>query len=427
MARKNLDQPLGIPKNALIKFNEQIAGKYRAGLSLKFLSDFLEDNSVNKSISEFYAQNNEKQVSRTDFENLLKSNTNKDISWFFKTIIDSRDLIDYKFSKVSKTKDSIYFSLKNKTGATVPIPAYGFKKGQLVFKKWLDTNKPDSIFSFERKGVDKIVLNYYNEVPEYNLRNNWKKLEGFFPNNRPLKFVFMKDLEDPYYNQILYVPTLGYNFYDGFSPGIRLHNKTILDKPFVYEVNPAYSTKSNSLSGSASFAVNQNYRNSNFYSIRYSANGSYFHYAPDATYLKINPMIQLHIRQENFRENRKQLIVLRQVIVNREKSSIILDNTNENYSVFNVKYYNTRTEVVNHVNFVTDVQVANKFGKVSAEMEYRKLLENNHQVEFRLYIGSFLYKKTTSNFYSLSLSHFRRKYNLGKITNFCSSNPVRQN
>ena len=34
MARKNLDQALNEPKNKLIKFNEQIANKYKAGLSL---------------------------------------------------------------------------------------------------------------------------------------------------------------------------------------------------------------------------------------------------------------------------------------------------------------------------------------------------------------------------------------------------------
>ncbi len=403
MARKNLDQPLGTSKNNLIKFNEQISGKYRAGLSLKFLSDYLEDNSVNKSISEFYNQNKEKQVNRTDFENLMKSNTKKDISWFFKTIINSRDIIDYKFANVLKTKDSIHFSLKNKTSVHVPISIYGFKKGEVVFKEWLDTKIPDSIFKFERKGVDKLVLNYDNEVPEYNLRNNWKKIEGFFPNNRPLKFVFMKDLEDPYYNQILYIPTLNYNFYDGLSPGIRLHNKTILDKPFIFDVNPAYSTKSKSITGIALFAVNQNYRDSNLYNIRYSASGTYFHYAPDASYLKINPMIQLNIRQENYRDNRKQLIVIREVMVNREKSAIILDNTAENYSVFNVKYYNTKTEVVNYMNFVTDVQLATKFGKVSAEMEYRKLLENNHQLDLRLYLGGFVYNRTNSNFFSFAL------------------------
>lgn len=403
MARKNLDQPLGSPKNILIKFNEQIAGKYKSGLSLNFLANYLENNSVNKSINQFYEHNKEKQTTRIDFENALKSNTEKDINWFFKKIIDSRDLIDYKFSKVVETKDSIQFSLKNKTENWVPIPISGIKKGEVVFKKWLYPKNQDSIYKLDRKGVDKIVLNYDKEVPEFNLRNNWNKLNGFFPNNRPLKFILMEDLEDSYYNQIFYVPSLTYNFYDGLSPGIRLRNKTVLEKPFVFDINPSYSTKSNSFSGSASFVVNHNYRNSNLYSIRYSASGSYFHYTPDASYLKINPMIQLRIREEDFRDNRKQLIVIRQVLVNREKSNLITDNTTENYSVFNAKYYNTKTELVNHFNFVSDMQIANKFGKFSTEIEYRKLLENNRQINLRLYMGSFLYKKTNSDFFSFAL------------------------
>lgn len=403
MARKNLDQPLGNSKNTLIKFNEQIASKYKSGLSIIFLADYLENNSVDKSIGQFYERGKEKQTTRIDFENVLKSNTEKDIDWFFKTIVDSRYLIDYKFSKVSETKDSIQFSIKNKTKNWVPIPISGIKKGEVVFKKWLDSKNQDNIYKFDRKEADKIVLNYNKEVPEFNLRNNWNKLNGFFPNNRPLKFVFIEDLEDPYYNQIFYIPSLTYNFYDGLSPGIRLRNKTVLEKPFIFDINPSYSTKSNSFSGSASFVVNQYYRNSNLYSIRYSANGSYFHYAPDASYLKINPMIQLRIREENFRDNRKQLIVMRQVLVNREKSAIVTDNATENYSVFNAKYYNTKTELVNHFNFVEDIQIANKFGKISTEIEYRKLLENNRQINFRWYMGSFLYRKTNSEYFSFAL------------------------
>ncbi|MFV7235701.1 aminopeptidase [Flavobacterium sp. ZB4R12] len=405
MARKNLDQPLGDPKNSLIKFNEQIASKYRAGLSFRFLDDYLEHGTVNNSIHQFYVENKEKQVSRTDFERILKSNADKDINWFFKTIIDSREIIDYKFSGVSKTKDSITFSVKNKTNVLVPIPVYGVKKGEVVFKKWLDANEMDSTFTIERKNADKIILNYKNEVPEYNLRNNWKKLEGFFPNNRPVKFIFMKDLEDPYYNQVLYVPTLTYNYYDGLSPGLRLHNKTILEKPFTFDINPSYSTKSDNLSGFASFVVNKNYRNSTLFNVKYSASGSFFHYAPDATYLKINPMVQLRIREQSFRDNRKQLILLRQVLVNREKSAFVLDNSTENYSVFNAKYFNTRTEVTNHFSFMSDVQLSGKFGKIATEFEYRKLFENNLQINLRLYAGSFLYNKTASDFFSFALDH----------------------
>ncbi|RTZ04189.1 aminopeptidase [Flavobacterium bomense] len=403
MARKNLDQPLGDPKNTLIKFNEQIASKYRAGLSIRFLDDYLLNDAVKTSIQQFYKKNQLEQVSRSDFEILLKSNTTKDISWFFNTIINSRDIIDYKFSSVLKTQDSITFSIKNRTGTLIPIPVYGTKKGQIVFKQWLDINETDTTFTIPRNNADKIILNLKNEVPEYNLRNNWKKLEGFFPNNRPVKFVFMKDLEDPYYNQVLYVPSIYYNLYDGLTPGIRLHNKTILEKPFVFDVNPSYSTKSNNVSGSAFFVVNQNFRNTTLYNARYSVSGSYFHYAQDAAYLRLNPTVQLRIREPNFRDNRKQLFLFRQVIVNKEKSILVLDNSPENYSVFDARYINTKTEVTNHFNFTTDLQISGKFGKITGEIEYRKLFENNRQINLRLYAGSFLYNKTQSDFFSFAL------------------------
>ena len=403
MARSNLDQPLGLPKNSLIKFNEQIASKYRAGLSIRFLDDYLQNNSVRNSIESFYTQNKIKQVSSTDFEKVLKANTIKDISWFFNTIINSRAIIDYKFSKVIKTKDSITFSVKNKTAAPIPIPIYGTKKGEIVFKQWLDIEACDSTFTIPRSNIDKLVLNLKNEVPEYNLRNNWYKLEGFFPNNRPIKFVFMKDLEDPYYNQILYVPSLGYNLYDGLTPGIRLHNKTILEKPFIFDINPSYSTKSNNLSGSGVLAINQNFRNSTLYSARYSISGSYFHFAQDATYLRLNPSMQLRIRGSNFRDNRKELLSFRQIIVNKEKSALVVDNSPTNYSVFDARYINTKTEVTNHFNFATNLQFSGNFGKITSELEYRKLFENNRQINLRFYAGTFIYNRTQSDFFSFAL------------------------
>ena len=403
MARKNLDQPLGDPKNSLIKFNEQIASKYRAGLSFRYLDNYLGGAAVTNSIQQFYAENKEKQVSRNDFEATLKRSTDKNIDWFFRTIIESRKIIDFKFADVVKSKDSVSFTIKNKTGVIVPVPVYGINKGEIVFKKWLDPQIADSVFTLERKNADKIVLNYKNEVPEYNLRNNWKSLKSFFPNNRPIKFVFMKDLEDPYYNQVLYVPTLTYNLYDGLSPGLRLHNKTILDKPFIFDVNPAYSTNAKTFSGSGFVVVNQNYRNSLLYNVRYSLSGAYFHYAADATYLKINPMIQLKIREDDIRDNKKQLILLRQVMVSREKSALVIDNSTENYSVFNAKYFNSTTEITNHFSFSTDLQIAAKFGKTAAELEYRQLFENNRQINLRFYAGTFLYNTTNSDFFSFAL------------------------
>ncbi len=403
MARKNLDQPIGAPKNTLIKFNEQIASKYRAGLSFIYLDNYLGNGLVTNSIQQFNTQNTAKQSTANDFETLLKSGTKKDIDWFFKTIIYSRDIIDYKFTNVTKTKDSVSFSLKNKTKSAVPIPIYGIKNDTIVFKKWIEPLKKDSIYSLERSRANKIVINYKNEVPEFNLRNNWKKLEGIFPNNRPIKFAFLKDLEDPFYNQIIYAPILTFNVYDGFSPGIRLHNKAILNRPFVYDINPTYSITSKTLTGSAIFMVNKDYRDSNLFNVRYSISGNYFHYAPDATYLKINPMVLMQIRSADFRDNRKQLLLFRQVMINRQKSAFVIDSSFQDYSVFDAKYINSRTELTNHISFMGDVQFSGKFGKISSELQYRKLFEDNRQLNLRMYTGVFTYNKTNSDFYSFAL------------------------
>ncbi len=403
MARKNLDQPLGSPKNTLIKFNEKIASKYRAGLSLKYLDSYLEKNVVQNSIQQFYNLNTTRQTSRKDFETILTANSPKKIDWFFDKIIDSRDIIDYKFSNVTRTKDSISFIIKNKTTSNWPIPVYGIKDKNVVFKYWYDNIKKDSVYTIPRNNAEKIVINYKNEVPEFNLRNNWQSLKGIRFNSRPIKFIFFKDLEDPYYNQIVYIPTLEYNLYDGFLPGMRFHNKTILDKPFIFDINPTLSTKTNNLSGKAVFYVNQFNRDSNLYYIRYQLNGHYLHYAPDAYYTNLAPSVTFRFRPDDLRDNRKEGIIIKEFFVNKEKSEFNTGENTENYAVFNVKYFNTKTEVTNHFNFMADFEAESSFGKLAGEIQYRKLFDNKRQINLRAFAGTFLYNKTKSNYFDFGL------------------------
>jgi hypothetical protein len=403
MARKNLDQPLGDPKNTLIKFNEKIASKYRAGLSFRYLSDYIGQDNLKKSITEFVSYSNKNLTNVNKFESIIQSNTTKKTDWFFNTIINSRKIVDYKFDDVTKTNDSVSFSLKNKTDVNVPIPIYGIKKKQIVFKEWIDHVKIDSIYTFKRFGADKIVINYKNVVPEYNQRNNWKSLKSFSLSNKPIKFNFMKDLEDPNYNQVLYVPSLEYNFYDGFIPGMRFHNKTILDKPFNFDITPSYSTKTSSLSGRFSLAVNQFNRDKKLFNIRYGLSGENYHYAPDAYYKRLNPYVIFRFRGEDFRKNQNKSLVFRQVYVNREPSEFVKNTLEGNYSVFNARFNNTQTEITRHLSYTNDLQLSSKFGKASTSISFRRLFDDNRQVNLRLYTGMFLYNNTNSNYFSFAL------------------------
>jgi hypothetical protein len=403
MARKNLDQPLGNPKNTLIRFNEKIASKYRAGLSLKYLDSYLENDIVQNSIRQFLALNQKQQTNRKDFETILTANSPKKINWFFDKIIESRDIIDFKFEDVTRTKDSVSFKLNNKTETNVPIPVYGIKDKKIVFKQWIDISPKDSVFTIPRNDAEKIVINYKNEVPEFNLRNNWQSLRSFRLNNRPIKFNFMKDLEDPYYNQILYVPTLEYNLYDGLLPGFRFHNKTILDKPFNFDVNPTLSTKTRNLSGKAVFQVNQYNRDSNLYYIRYMLGGHYLHYAPDAYYSKIAPTVFLNFRPDDYRDNRKQVLVIKEVMVDKQKSAYTTSEDTQTYQIFNAKYINTKTELTNHFHFLGDFQYSTNFSKLASEMQYRKLFDDNRQLNLRFFAGVFLHNKTETDYFDFSL------------------------
>lgn len=404
MARKNIDQPLTNYKDSLIRFNEKIASKYRAGLSLNYLDHYLGEQIVSKSITDFYTRSTAQFCSSSDLEKLLKQGTSQDIDWFFKSIIDTRDLIDFSFKKVSKTKDSITFTIKNRTGTNVPIPVYGLKNNNIVFKKWYSNIKKDSTFTVDRQDADKIVINYNNEAPEFNRRNNWHSMKSFFGNNRPFKFVLFKDLEDPNSNQIVYVPSITYNLYDGISPGIRFNNKTLLNKPFNYDINPVYSPNTGSLRGVSSFSYNQFIRNDRLYFVRYGLSSTYFNYAPDASFFRINPNITLNFRDENLRKNDRESFIFRYNVVEKQESKIVLDNKLENYSIFNFKYINSKQELANFFNLSTDTQLSSSFGKVSGEINYRRLFRNNRQFNFRLFAGSFLFNKNSSDTFDFGVS-----------------------
>jgi hypothetical protein len=129
---------------------------------------------------------------------------------------------------------------------------------------------------------------------------------------------------------------------------------------------------------------------------------SYFHYSPDAGYTRLNPTLLLRIRPPDFRNNRKELIVLREVIVHREPSEFVTADTDD-YAVFNARYVNSISEITGLTSYSTDFQAAGKFGKISGEIQYRRLFSDNRMLSLRAFAGTFLYNKTTNDFFSFAL------------------------
>ena len=408
MARTNRDQPLTMAKDSLLKFNKSIANKYKAGVGLKYLDDFINEDVVKHSIEFFLRDNKLKQTTAKDFERFIKSNTEKDIDWFFKDYLTTRKKIDFKINRIKKTEDSITLTIKNKGKNNMPVSLYTLYNDSIISKRWVENINGSKTITIAKLNANKLVLNYENTIPEFNLRDNWKSLKGFFFNNKPLQFRLFQDVEDPYYNQVFFMPIAEFNnIYDGITIGAKAYNKTVLRKLFNYKIAPRYAFKSKSLTGAASAFKSHYIQNKNLYTISYGIAGSYSSFGEDLFVRQITPSIRFLFREDNdFRSNKRQWLSLRQVNIRRDKDLINSELTNEpNYSVFNIRYVNSNDNLINFNKWYADFQVGDKFSKISFNYEFRKLFESNRQINIRAFAGTFLNNNTNpnSNYFSFAL------------------------
>jgi hypothetical protein len=401
-ARKNLDQALTTRTDSLSNFNRKIVNKYKAGMGLKYLEAYLDDDVIKQTIKDFYKQFKLKKVSSLDFERLLKSKTKKDISWFFNDYIHTSKKIDYTITKAEITGDSIVVTIKNKRNITTPVSLYGIKGKSVRYKKWFSGIDSVKTVKIPKKDIDKVVLNYDYLYPELNLSNNWQKLnKSLF--NRPLQFRFLKDIEDPYYNQVFYNVYGNYNFYDGLILGPRIYNETFLMKNFLYKITPTYGFKSKTITGSFSAKYKYLPENSSIYQISAGISGSSFHYAPDLLFNKITPFIAIEFNRKSLRDVGGKALMLRFVSVNREKNIYSDPSDISKYDVLNLRYGFSKPEIVRDLRYYFDLQLDKKFSKISFDFRYRKLTDKNRQIDFRLFVGTFIHNKTQGNFFSFAL------------------------
>lgn len=90
----------------------------------------------------------------------LKKRQKKDISWFFDTYANTRKKIDFKISKITRSQDSIYVTIKNKTHANVPISLFTLKNDSIQAKNWYTNIPKQQTISLPNTHPNKLVLNY---------------------------------------------------------------------------------------------------------------------------------------------------------------------------------------------------------------------------------------------------------------------------
>ena len=400
-ARKNLDQALTMQADSLSNFNRKITNKYKAGIGLLYLNHYLGDNKIDTAIVNFSKTYANKKTASNLFFNFIK--TKKDIQWFKKDYLNTNKKIDYTIKRITRKKDSLEVTIINKRKFTTPIELYGIKDKEIKYRKWLTNIDSITKITIPKDGFNRLSLNYESLLPECNLKNNWKNIDKSIL-NRPLQVKFLKDIENPYYNELFYTPVFRFNYYDGAILGLAISNKTILKKHFTYKVIPSYSTKSKTFSGH--YSMNYEYlpENKNVNKLAIGLFGSNYHYDNNLTYNSLNPYVLVQFKRKNLRDVSSNALLASFTMIDREKSPTqTLPLETNKYNVFNLSYGYAKPAIIEDIRLSTGIQIANKFSKVSLTARYRKLTDTNRQFDFRFFAGVFLSNKTESTYFNFAL------------------------
>lgn len=405
-ARSFLDQPLTMPLDSLTKLNRNVVSKYKAGLGLKYLQDFIGDETLKDALKEFYIQNKLKITNSEVFASILKSKTTKNLDWFFGDYIKTNKKIDYKIDKITPTtnKDSIDVTIKNVRNISVPVALYGVDKKDIKFKKWITNIDTVKTIRIKNDNFDRLALNYEQTYPEYNSLNNFKKTNTSIL-NKPIQFRFYKDLENPYYHQVFYKPNLKYNLYDGISLGLNFDNKHVIKHNFEFRVTPNYAFGSQSLTGSFSLAYNKFLENSKtFRSFRYGISAGLSHYDEDLSYRSFSPFANVQFRKKGLRDLTSRFLSGRLIHVDLEVPPGRIKSEEDNYTVLKLRYTYSNPNIIKGFTYALNTEIADNFSKVYADIRYRKFFNLNRRFNLRFYGGAFLSNKSTSDYFSFGLN-----------------------
>jgi len=402
ITRKFLDQSLTTQLDSLSNFNRKIGNKYKAGLGLQYLHGFLGDSIVKTAIKEFYHTNKLKLSTSSDFQKIITSKTTKDLSWFFGDYISTNKKIDYTIKEVTTTNDSLKIVIKNKRNITAPVALYGVKNKEIKFKTWVTGIDSSKTVTISKGDFDKVSLNYEQIYPEYNSLDNWKKTTKSLI-NKPLQLRLIKDLSAPYYNQLFYQPVVDYNYYDGLSLGLKLHNKPIIKRNLSFKIIPKYATKSNTLTGSTSIIYSQFFEKSKLHNITYGVAASNYHYAPDLSYSIFVPYVSFIFRRKSLRDVGGKYFTAKLVNINKESAPNTLGKEQDKYAILNLKYVYSKPNIIKGTSYKVSADFASNFTKISTDIRFRSLTSSNKQLDFRFFGGVFLNNNTSGNYFSFGL------------------------
>jgi len=301
-ARINHDQAIDLPATKYTMINYGTMVYYKSALIFNQLEKYLGKDKFDKIIQEYYNTWKFKHPYPSDFKNIVEKNTRKNMDWFFKDLLSTDNIQDYKMKGLKKTDTGYQFTMKNLGKVNAPVPVSAMKNGKKLQTIYFDGFKKDTTFDYKIEEADKFVIDADHNTIDLFRKNNHLETRGLLKKTGPIQIKFLGTIDEEHRTQLMYLPVIGANTTDKFMAGIALYNNVFPSSRFHYLVMPMYSTGLEKLAGSANFMYSY-YPKEVFQEVRFNVKIRSF-----AGFEKVSPGIEFTIMPKAFKYSPTQKI-----------------------------------------------------------------------------------------------------------------------
>jgi hypothetical protein len=234
-----------------------------------YLQNYLGREIYDEGVKSFYAKWKFKHPSTDDLQQHMEEISGKQLDWFFKELLVTDELIDYKIKNITVDGSQPKVTLQNKSNYNVPVYLSYVKDGNSIGGKWVEPFSGTTEVIID-SNIDQVSVDMDNLLFDINRNDNQIKTTGLFKKLEPFRISGVNSTDPSEETNIFLAPSMAFNTVDGYQLGLGILNSTLPPHNLQFEAFAKYGFRSKAPVGRARLAYDQYTDGGRFRMLQYS-------------------------------------------------------------------------------------------------------------------------------------------------------------
>ncbi len=401
------DQPIEAPAYDYTEMNYGGIVYGKTPEAFDYLMAYIGEKKMDEAMQKYFDEWHFKHPQPADLKKILEEVSGKNLSWFFDDMINTTKKLDYKIAFAHKNTDGSWdLGIKNTGAVNGPVFIQGIKNKTLVGELNYNGFPGKQVLTFPSADVDYFKIDFVEDMPEINRKNNTIRTKGIFKKVEPLKLQLLGSLNNPTKTQLFWIPVVGWNDYNKWMLGAAFYNALLPRKNFEFELMPLYSYATKDIAGYSHLTYTFHTAENIFHHIQLGFVGTRYSYSNDPIHMnfnKIAPELTLEFKKKRARSQFSNILKYRNVTI--IKDDYTADYFTSGSGMTTPEYHHISTQInINELSYTlskkdgitpyalnVNLQQGEKMCKAALTFNYSYNFEKkNKGIDVRFFAGTFI-------------------------------------